>query len=240
MSKTPERRLRFSVEQDMQLLGEVVRQNPFEDIDRWREVHENFVNECNVPFSLRTCKDHCNHLLNLYLKDALKARPKESPDEFAKKQKYLDQILEMRRQYSAVSTPRRGPRTSTYEDTNDDELSVKKEEIDTRTDESDDDFFWDEENERDKREKEREANDVEGKLRKQELSLEQREATVKEQWRKLKEERIELEKMEKTRRTEIERAERDMYKKIAMQNQIIVNGLMDRYNKRNGGNLCIL
>lgn len=72
MSKFPDRRLRFTVEQDMQLLREVIEQNPFKDVDKWREVHENFVNECNVPFSLRTCKDHANHLLNLHLKDALK------------------------------------------------------------------------------------------------------------------------------------------------------------------------
>lgn len=72
MSSTPDRRLRFTVEQDLQLLREVIRQNPFEDVDRWTEVHENFVNECNVPFSLRTCKDHVNHLLNLHLKGALK------------------------------------------------------------------------------------------------------------------------------------------------------------------------
>ena len=63
-----ERRLRFSVENDIQLLKWVVRQNPFENVDRWKDIHENFVNECNIPFSLRTCKDHCNHLLNLFLK----------------------------------------------------------------------------------------------------------------------------------------------------------------------------
>lgn len=72
MSKFPDRRLRFSVEQDMQLLLQVLNQNPFEDIDRWTEVHENFVQDCNVPFSLRTCKDHVNHLLGLHLKGALK------------------------------------------------------------------------------------------------------------------------------------------------------------------------
>jgi len=72
MSKFPDRRLRFTVEQDMQLLLQVLKQNPFEDLDRWTEVHENFVQDCNVPFSLRTCKDHVNHLLGLHLKGALK------------------------------------------------------------------------------------------------------------------------------------------------------------------------
>jgi len=238
MSRNADRRLRFSVEQDMQLLKEVVKQNPFEDLDRWWEVHENFVNECNVPFSMRTCKDHANHLLNLHLKDSLKLRPRELPEDFEKKKKYLDQILEMRKNFCSENTHRRGPRSLVYEDSIN-EATIKKEE--PKTEDSDDDFYWEEENERDKREKEREANDVDGKLRKQELALEEREVALKEKCLKLEEERFELDRLERNRRTEMEKAEREAYRNVAMQNQTIITALMDTYNRRNGGNnLCIL
>lgn len=104
-----------------------------------------------------------------------------------------------------------------------------------------DDFFWEEENERDKKEKEREANDVDGKLRKQQLALEERELALREMRLKLEEERFELDKLERYRRAEMERAEREAYRKVAIQNQTIITTLMDRYNRRNGGNnLCIL
>jgi len=241
MPRSSEKRLRFSVEQDVMLLKEVIDINPFEDIDRWKDVHENFVNECNVPFSLRTCKDHCNHLLNLYLKDSLKVRPKETPEDFAIKQKYLEQIIEIRKQYNPVSIPRRGPRRSNWDDT-DDSPNVKSEPTDMKSEDSDDDFFWEEENERDKKETEKVVAvvDIEAKLKQQELAIEERKLTLKEKRQKLEEEKFELNKLERTRRMEIERAERDMYRKGVMQNQLVINALLERYNKRNGGNLCIL
>ncbi|XP_066262332.1 uncharacterized protein [Euwallacea similis] len=237
MSKFPDKRLRFSVEQDMQLLAEVLKQNPFEDTDRWGEIHENFVQECNVPFSLRTCKDHVNHLLNLHLKRVLKVRPRETPDDFEQKKKCLDQILNMRKgicsDYNAQKTPRPSVTTSqiicgSMESGNDCRF--------IKSEDSDDDFYWDEENERDKREKEREANDLDGKLSKQELALKERELTLREQKLKLEEERLELDMMERNERAQMEKAEREAYRNVAVQNQAIVSALMDRFNGGNGGN----
>ncbi|KAH1007127.1 stress response protein NST1 [Dendroctonus ponderosae] len=252
MSKIRDRRLRFSIEQDLQLLREVIRQNPFEEVDRWTKIHENFVNECNVPFSLRTCKEHATHLLNLHLKDALKVRPRETDDDFAEKKKYLDQIVDIRRQFGLEKTSRRGSRHANSWEEEFSTSTVKKELTRfVKEEDSDDDFYWDEENEREKKEKEREAKsteekerdskDVEGKLRKQALALAERKLALRTMSLKLEEEKLELDMLERTARLEMERAEREAYRQVAMHNQSIITALMDRYNRGNGGNnLCIL
>ncbi|KAL1513763.1 hypothetical protein ABEB36_003131 [Hypothenemus hampei] len=240
MSRFPDKRLRFTVEQDMQLLLEIIRLNPFEDGDRWLEVHENFVNACNVPFSLRTCKDHASHLLNLHLKDAIKIRPRETPKEFEQKRKYLNQILELRSQCGG-EVLKRGPQSSnSWEDTSN-HLLMKDESQFIKFEDSDDDFYWEEENKRDKKEKERDAIDADGKLRKQELALEERKLFLKEKQLKLEQDRLELDKFERAKRLEMEKSEREAYENVALQNHTIITTLMDKCNRRSiGNNLCIL
>ncbi|XP_030764014.1 uncharacterized protein LOC115888417 [Sitophilus oryzae] len=237
-----ERRLRFSIEQDYQLLTEILRQNPFQDVSRWKDVHENFVNECNVPFSLRTCKDHCNHLLNLYTKGSLKIRPKESPEEFLNKKSLLHDLLKLRNNNFNVDDY---PSPSTkYENITNDKYSLKmvlkkeiKQDILEMSDSDEDDFYW-----KETEEKEEEKNmDIEEVLLKKKLELEERRLALKERRLQLEEERFELDKFERTKRMELERAERDLYIKVAMKNQEIITALTNRLvNKCNGDNLCIL
>lgn len=62
-------RLRFSANDDLVLLREIVHQNPFEDKNRWNDVHENVNTYCQKNFSLRSIKDHSDHLLKLYAKE---------------------------------------------------------------------------------------------------------------------------------------------------------------------------
>lgn len=82
---------------------------------------------------------------------------------------------------------------------------------------------------------------MDGKLKKQELLLREREIVLQEQKLKLEEEKLELDRMELNKRLEMERAEREAYRKVVLQNQTIITALMERYNRRNGGNnLCIL
>ncbi|KAF7284389.1 hypothetical protein GWI33_022176 [Rhynchophorus ferrugineus] len=204
-----ERRLRFSVEQDLQLLREVIRQNPFENVDRWKEVHENFVNKCNIPFSLRTCKDHCNHLLNLYLKESLKIRPRESRTEFAKKKKYLQEILELRKIFNADNVASKSAKLSNSWEEKDDSLNaLLKQDPDTLhsrledNDDDDDDFYWKEDNEKE----DTDPSDIEEKLRKQELALQERKLALKEQQNQLEQEMLAFDKMEQGKRMEIESA----------------------------------
>ncbi|XP_050306100.1 uncharacterized protein LOC126743165 [Anthonomus grandis grandis] len=245
MTRFSERsRLRFSIEQDMQLLQEVLKQNPFENVDKWKDIHENFVNECNIPFSLRTCKDHANHLINLHLRGNLKMRPREMPEDFEKKKEVINEIIGLRNQISDIQPKRPRRQSGGWDGTNSNETIYIKQEgkaNQVKQEDSDDDFYWEEENERDKQQKEREANDVDGKLRKRELALDEREITLRENQLKLEEERLELDKLEKSRRTELEEAEREAFRIVATQNQSIITSLMDSYNRRNGGsNLCIL
>ncbi|GIY24318.1 hypothetical protein CEXT_71121 [Caerostris extrusa] len=73
-----EKRMRFSIYDDLVLLRETVSLNPFENFLKWNDVQENLVITTNKRFSLRSAKDHALYLLKLYEKgDHLKCEPEE-------------------------------------------------------------------------------------------------------------------------------------------------------------------
>lgn len=62
-------RLRFTYEDDITLLKEVISQNPFENNERWKNININVIAVTNINFSLRAIRDHTNYLLQNWRKD---------------------------------------------------------------------------------------------------------------------------------------------------------------------------
>lgn len=62
-------RLRFNVYDDLVLLKEVLKHNPFENVWKWSEIKDTVSSVTGKDFSLRCIKDHLNLLLDIYLKD---------------------------------------------------------------------------------------------------------------------------------------------------------------------------
>ena len=62
-------RLRFTILDDLILLREVSRQNPYEESDRWKTVAERVVNATQKNFSLRCVKEHVDHLLKIWTRE---------------------------------------------------------------------------------------------------------------------------------------------------------------------------
>lgn len=60
-------RVRFSTEDDLGLLRQVLAENPFEDASRWRRIHEKLLETSGKSFSLRAVKDHLQNLLKLFI-----------------------------------------------------------------------------------------------------------------------------------------------------------------------------
>lgn len=62
------RRLRFKVEDDLLLLRTILVENPFEDSSKWRNVQFNVCKTTGKAFTLRTIRDHVEHLMRVLSK----------------------------------------------------------------------------------------------------------------------------------------------------------------------------
>lgn len=59
-------RLRFTIEDDIIVLQEVVNQNSFKHRQNWKLVHENVVRRTKKNYSIRSVREHVVYLLKLY------------------------------------------------------------------------------------------------------------------------------------------------------------------------------
>lgn len=66
--KQKNRRLRFTYDDDVLLLREVVAQNPIANPERWELVQINVERTAGKQFQIRTLKQHLQLLLELFLK----------------------------------------------------------------------------------------------------------------------------------------------------------------------------
>ncbi|CAH1103034.1 unnamed protein product [Psylliodes chrysocephalus] len=74
-------RLRFTSNDEIVLLREVLAQNPFEDPKKWTTIKDNIVNVTNKSFSLRTLKNHFDVLLLNWLRKDKANRNKSGIEE---------------------------------------------------------------------------------------------------------------------------------------------------------------
>ncbi|GIY67558.1 hypothetical protein CDAR_190821 [Caerostris darwini] len=97
-----EKRMRFSIYDDLVLLRETVSLNPFENCLKWNDVQENLVITTNKRFSLRSTKDHALYLLKLYEKGDHQSLRKGSSceEQYAEKKLLLQCMKELVEKHS--------------------------------------------------------------------------------------------------------------------------------------------
>lgn len=61
-------RLRFSTVDDLYLLRQVVRSNPFNDATQWEDIRNALVSSSEKNFSIRSVKEHVEYLLKVWNK----------------------------------------------------------------------------------------------------------------------------------------------------------------------------
>lgn len=62
-------RLRFSTEDDLELLRLVLGENPFEDSLKWILIQKTIQRTCDKDFTIRALKAHLEHLLKLFVQE---------------------------------------------------------------------------------------------------------------------------------------------------------------------------
>lgn len=61
-------RIRFSINDDLTLLRQVVCLNPFEDRSYWKTISENVNKVSGKNFTVRSTREHVEHLIKLFKK----------------------------------------------------------------------------------------------------------------------------------------------------------------------------
>jgi hypothetical protein len=69
MAKEFKLRLRFTTEDDLILLRDVVGHNPFEEPSKWKQIHTNLLCVSGKNFTVRSVREHVEHLLKLFVKN---------------------------------------------------------------------------------------------------------------------------------------------------------------------------
>ncbi|XP_018305520.1 myotubularin-related protein DDB_G0290005-like [Mycetomoellerius zeteki] len=93
-------RLRFTILDDLILLREVSRQNPYEEGDRWKTVAERVVNATQKNFSLRCVKEHVDHLLKIWTREGRAHLKKSGTEEqYNEKEGLLQQIQDLQKEF---------------------------------------------------------------------------------------------------------------------------------------------
>jgi len=93
-------RLRFTILDDLILLREVSRQNPYEESDRWKSVAERVVNATQKNFSLRCVKEHVDHLLKIWAREGrTHLRKSGTEEQYNEKEGLLQQVQDLQREF---------------------------------------------------------------------------------------------------------------------------------------------
>ncbi|EZA53146.1 hypothetical protein DMN91_004509 [Ooceraea biroi] len=97
-------RLRFTILDDLILLREVSRQNPYEESDRWKTVAERVVNATQKNFSLRCVKEHVDHLLKIWTREGrAHLRKSGTEEQYNEKEQLLQQVQDLQREFRRSS-----------------------------------------------------------------------------------------------------------------------------------------
>ncbi|KAL6449411.1 hypothetical protein ACFW04_000768 [Cataglyphis niger] len=97
-------RLRFTILEDLILLREVLRQNPYEESDRWKVVTDHVVNATRKNFSLRCVKEHVDHLLKIWAREGhAYLRKSGTEEQYNEKEQLLQQVQDLQREFRCFS-----------------------------------------------------------------------------------------------------------------------------------------
>ncbi|XP_011632549.1 uncharacterized protein LOC105424156 [Pogonomyrmex barbatus] len=93
-------RLRFTILDDLILLREVSKQNPYEESDRWKTVAERVVTATQKNFSLRCVKEHVDHLLKIWAREGrAHLRKSGTEEQYNEKEGLLQQVQDLQREF---------------------------------------------------------------------------------------------------------------------------------------------
>jgi hypothetical protein len=70
MSSNKGSKIRFSINDDLMLLREVLAANPFENANEWNNIKKKLIKETTKKISRRAVREHTEHLLKLFKKSA--------------------------------------------------------------------------------------------------------------------------------------------------------------------------
>ncbi|KAL0112889.1 hypothetical protein PUN28_012266 [Cardiocondyla obscurior] len=93
-------RLRFTILDDLVLLREVAKLNPYEESDRWKTVAERVVNATQKNFSLRCVKEHVDHLLKIWAREGrAHFRKSGTEEQYNEKEGLLQQVQDLQKEF---------------------------------------------------------------------------------------------------------------------------------------------
>ncbi|KAK4880049.1 hypothetical protein RN001_008195 [Aquatica leii] len=93
-------RLRFNVNDDITLLQQVIAVNPFENERRWDEVLHSVIKSSGKEFSIRSIREHIEHLLKLFVKeDRANLRKSGTEEEYLEKERLLQEVHDLQRDF---------------------------------------------------------------------------------------------------------------------------------------------
>ncbi|GAB6019063.1 hypothetical protein CHUAL_000690 [Chamberlinius hualienensis] len=96
----PIERLRFTNLDDITLLREVVSLNPYEDGELWKTILTTVIRKTNKNYSMRSIRDHVDHLLKLWAKeDKINLRKSGTEEEYSEKERLLQEVSDLHRDY---------------------------------------------------------------------------------------------------------------------------------------------
>lgn len=98
-------RLRFTIEDDLRLLRDVVGINPFLHPVTWKVVHNNICKFSGKCFSVRAVREHVEHLLKLFAKeDKANLRKSGTEEQYREKEILLQEVTDLQREFK-LSNP---------------------------------------------------------------------------------------------------------------------------------------
>ncbi|KAK7794751.1 hypothetical protein R5R35_000777 [Gryllus longicercus] len=102
MADAKKGRCRFSGEEELILLREVIALNPFENRSKWAVVQERVATICGKNFSVRLVKEHTENLAKLWQKqDGVNLRKSGSEEQYMEKDQLLHEVRDLMEEFGA-------------------------------------------------------------------------------------------------------------------------------------------
>lgn len=95
-------RLRFTVGDDICLLKEVLSENPFQSVEKWKDVHKKMNLVTGKEFTIRCLKEHLQHLIALFKKeDNINKKKSGTEEEYNDLKVLLQNVLDLSNEFSS-------------------------------------------------------------------------------------------------------------------------------------------
>ncbi|XP_068897053.1 UPF0430 protein CG31712-like isoform X4 [Tenebrio molitor] len=116
MAKEFKFRLRFTTEDDLILLRDVVGHNPFKGPSKWKQIQANLLCVSGKNFSIRSVREHVEHLLKLFVKkDRANLRKSGTEEQYSEKQRLLEEVKRLSTEFKERRFGKKGVSASRAE-----------------------------------------------------------------------------------------------------------------------------